>query len=158
MRSRAFAFVAVIILLLAGVNALHAGWGEAVEESGDLQTVTNESWTVDQGNVTKLNDSNRFDAVYESDVTVYNASDVEISADGNFTWFQSNGSIRAATGSTFLADGSTAKITYEYHNETDDQTAVKELTTLPFRWSDVVTLALGVGLFVATFIIIKEAK
>lgn len=116
-----FGLAVVLLYLLVAVSS--TGYQAAVT-ADDAVSITNESWTVDQGNVTTLANSNQ-DVVYADSVEVRNDTDVVVEPDGNYTWYESNGTIRALAGAPALADASTASINYTYYEPSDRQRSVR---------------------------------
>jgi len=117
--SKAFAVIAVTILLLAGALAV----GYAAEEGGERYETTNESWTADPGNTTTLDYSNIENASYTRTVDVRDDNGSQLVVDVDYTWNQSNGTITALQNGS-LADGDTAYIDYTYRIPTTQQTAM----------------------------------
>lgn len=124
---RMFVVVGVAVLLLGGVGALQSGHDQAARETGALDTA-NESFTVDEGNLTGFAESNRTDIVYNESVTVTQGGQTH-EAGGNYSWHSTNGTLRVHTGSA-LTDNETANIAYGWHTPTEGQQSVESQTTL----------------------------
>lgn len=147
MYRRIVAFVFVAILLMALVGVAQHGYRESVRDSQPATTHGKEVWTVDEGNVTTLNNSNQDDLVYaaQADVTVEQTG-TTFEAEGNWTWFEHNGTVKAIDG-TQLTDGADANITYDTYEPTDEQQlGLTILMFLPETLGGALTLVLGIGI------------
>lgn len=111
--------IALIVLVIIGGVAVY-GTQATLEDAGDDLIVQNETFTPDAGNVTTLEYSSQNGAYYDDDVTVYDENDSVMSNGTDYEWYASNGTIRTLTGGG-LANDSTAKITYEYQQTTQQQ-------------------------------------
>lgn len=140
----AVAFMVVGMILAGGVTALEQSFSEA----GNQQTVTNETFTPDGGNITTLSESNRDDVIYNRSVTIYDDSGTDTtvaSEPEDYRWFESNGTLKTnETGS--LAGDSSANITYGYFDSTEQKIGAQQLTSfLPRLFG----LMLPLGLVIA---------
>jgi hypothetical protein len=152
MRGRIFALAAISILLMGGVAALETGHQESVRSGDEVQTVENETWTVDAGNWTQLDAPGGDAAAYSqpANVTVYqNGSEVQRA--GNWTWDDHDARIKATDGGT-LVDGDQATVTYQAFPASGAQQATQSISMLPLStlasaWPFVlgVVLLLGAG-------------
>jgi hypothetical protein len=122
---------AVIALLAIAVIAMGAlvGFQAALADNASLSTVENETWTPDAGNVTTLNKSNLDAADYNETVTVRDSSGTVMSNETDYTWFDSNGTVKALTGGG-LDGESEATISYGYERAPDAQVEMAQLMAL----------------------------
>lgn len=107
--SKAFAVIAVTILLLTGALSIAYAGGEA----GHQYDVDNESWTADPGNTTNLSDSRVPNAVYDANVTVRDENHTRMQAGEDYEWNTENGTVTALENGS-LSDGEQAYIWYSY--------------------------------------------
>lgn len=126
MRSRILGLILIVMLLMAGVGIVQQGYRTSVRDANPQTAVTNETWTVDEGSVTALSESNR-DVVYidQESVTVYYNNET-VPPDGNWTWNAGNGTVRALSGSTFT-DGDSANISYAYASGQAEQQVARDI-------------------------------
>jgi hypothetical protein len=78
--------------------------------AGETSTVTNESITVDYGNLTYVSQDA---GSYDSNVMVYDSGDTELTEGMDYDWYANNGSV-GWYNTTETTDGETATITYSY--------------------------------------------
>lgn len=141
----------VAMLLMAGVGALESGYKQSVTEANTATVVENETWTVDEGNVTQLANSNK-DVVYNETVTVHNGNDV-VEPDGNYTWYASNGTIAALNGSTFT-DGQDATVTYGLTVPQNEQQLARDVgMLLPGVIGYDLIIIIGAAIFIGSIIV-----
>lgn len=88
--------------------------------------ITNETWIPDAGNITTLEDSNLSRAYYDENVTVYDENETLIEPTGNYTWYQSNGTIKALSGGDLDGDAN-ATISYDYQRASTTSTGIVAL-------------------------------
>lgn len=152
-RVLALGFVAILFMgVVAGVNV---GFEDTVRTSANAQVVENESWTVNEGTVTTLDESNR-DVVYSDEVTVRQSGTV-YEANGNYSWIQSNGTIRASTGSD-LTDGSSAEVTYDYSVPSEQQRLQRDiLMFVPGTVGETLIIVLGASLLLGAVALMAGA-
>lgn len=125
MRSRIFALILIVILLMAGVGIIQQGYRTSVRDVNP-QTSVNETWTVNEGSVTALSESNR-DVVYvEQREVIVTYQNETVPPDGNWTWNAGNGTVKALSGSTFT-DGDTANISYAYAKGSPEQKLTRDI-------------------------------
>lgn len=155
MRGRLFALVAIAVILMAGVGAVQSAYRSSVSESQPETTVTNETFTVSEGSVTTLSESNR-DVVYNDTVTLRQNGTV-FDQSGNYSWLEANGTIQVQAGSG-LTDGASANITYGYHVPENEQRLTRDLALVPLEvlGGDIVFLV-GLFVFMAAFVVLIKA-
>jgi len=157
MRSRIMALILIVLVLMAGVGIVQQGYRTSVREGAPQTAVTNETWAVDEGNVTTLTESNR-DVVYapQRDIVVRYNNDT-VPAEGNWTWNAGNGTVKALSGSTFT-DGDTAKISYRYADGAPEQELARNIGL--FAVSDLSGTFIeigGVAMLLAAFVVFARA-
>lgn len=140
---RAVAAVLVLIIFaMVGVSGLEA----ALASGGDAVTVENETWTPDSGTVTQLDDSNQTGAFYDESVTVRDENGTLSDEGTDYEWFESNGTVKALSGGNLDGDSS-ATITYEYQQTSDEERALAGLLAWTPRLLGLVIPAFVVVLF-----------
>jgi len=110
------ATLSVLLVLIA------LGTGAAYTDAVETTAVTNESITVDYSASTPV-DATGEAVAFNSTVTVFNDSAVELVNETDYTWHPSNGTVTwNDTGNTI--NGETATISYEYDAHTDETESV----------------------------------
>lgn len=141
------AALAIAILAIVGSVALEA----ALENAGEDNTISNETWTPNAGNVTELDDSNRNGAYYSHNVSVYDSTGTEVAPGDDYEWFTGNGTVKAVTGGA-LDGESSANITYSYQQTTEEH---RTLAALLGRMPQLMGMALPVFLIVGLLAILR---
>lgn len=142
MLDRLVAAMLVGVVLFGGLTAIYFAFSDSVGATGDHQAEINESVSVDHGDRVTLADSELAEVVYdeESNVSVYNQSGAAIAPDGNWSWTQDNGTLVWDSNPQYLANGSTAEVTYGYREPTDSQSLALFVGTLPMQLGDAIML------------------
>lgn len=122
----AIAVVAIVIFAAAGTVVVL----DTLRDVGTPKTIDNESVTPDS-NYTSLAESDSELALYnDSDsVAVWNGTHNEVKPGGNWSWQQTNGSLKIVNNS-YLDGLSTAKVTYGYVRQTPDQDRAEDIAAL----------------------------
>lgn len=107
---------------MGGLATFQAG----LELAGEDQTIENETWTPDPGNVTALDESNRDGAYYTDNVSVYGEMGGEMEYGSDYIWYAGNGTVQAVQGGDLDGDAE-ATITYGYQQTTAEQRSLTEL-------------------------------
>jgi len=118
-------FVGLAIIAVGGVYVYMESY-ESV--ASDTETFMNETQT-DTTGLVGLDNSNKSEVIYyeASNITVYNASDAEMSRPDDYVWNRLNGTITVnATGD--LSGDSQLKATYGYNVGSDQAQAVLQVT------------------------------
>lgn len=157
MASRFVALIGVMVFLMLGGGIISAQHSQSVRDAGDRTLVENEAWNPEEGSVTTLNHSNYETLVYgtQEEVDVYQGGS-EYVADGNWTWYDGNGTVKAVNG-TSLNTSESAKITYSYYQPTQEQALLVDLGTIPIRFGGELLMLLTFSLFVLVFVIVGRA-
>lgn len=121
------AILAIVGIALFSMIAI-MGFNAALADNQQRTDITNESFTPDAGNVTELQDSRLDAATYDDDsnVTVYNASDVEMTEGTDYEWFQENGTLKTLSGGDLEGDA-TANVSYGYDRPPADQVMLSQV-------------------------------
>lgn len=145
------AIIGLAILAFVGVAGIQA----SLIEAGDDISVTNETFqSPSAGTVIQLDDSERSNAYYDANVTVYNASDVEMDPGVDYDWIQTNGTLKPLSGGDLAGDAD-GKITYSYQLTTDEEQRIAGLLAQLPRIIGVVLPVLGV---IFLFVILRGAS
>lgn len=152
MSRRIVAFWVLLVLCLMAVGMPFI-LSTAMEQSERHITRYNESFSP-TGDVT-LNDSQISYAEYDSGVRVHNGSGTYIDPEGNYTWYQSNGTLTVETNST-LDNSSEGKVTYGYRAQTEDQRDWSLALVDVNRIWVLVPLILGVVLLIMFLLVLGE--
>lgn len=155
MANRIVVLAGFAILIFVGLGAVNAQWQDSVTDSQDAIEVENESWTVDAGSITQLDNSDR-DVVYNDSVTVRDENDTVVAADGNYSWLAGNGTVKALSGSSELSDGESATITYRYTEPSNAQNLAKSVGMLPVTLGDEIALALAAGVLLGAVALLRR--
>jgi len=113
------AIVAILALAIVAIGGVY-GLEMALADVGTTNSVTNESWTPDAGNVTALNNSNLNGAYYHNDTAVYDENNTLQEEGTDYEWFETNGTVKALTGGGLDGD-SDATISYSWEQTTAQQ-------------------------------------
>lgn len=109
-------FLVLAICATAAAPALSA----TLNEAGDDETITNESFTPKAGSVTTLERSSLSNTKYVDDVAVFDDGNDRVFEPDDYQWFERNGTIKTVTGGQL--DGATsATVTYSYQQTTERQ-------------------------------------
>lgn len=143
--SRVVAVLGVFILLFAGLYGLSAHYEATVTESNNQTEITNETFTVQEGELHEFSESRR-DVIYNDTVEVYqNGSEIQSNGGDNWEWRGGTGTLYVPNGSE-LVDGDDASITYRFTEPTSEQQVAKDVTMQPFRLGEGLTLIGGIVL------------
>lgn len=149
--SRLIALIAVALLVLAGASAIDS----TLVQSGDQSSIENETWTPDAGNITILGESQRDGAYYNQTVAVYDENDTEMTANEDYRWFSSNGTVKAIQGGDLDGDSS-ATITYGYSQTTSEQRGFSDTFASGFDVAGLLVFVLGIALVLAFISVLGE--
>lgn len=151
--------LAVVILgavFMAGVGMVQSQYQQSVTGAYEPTTITNESFTVNEGDRTVLNESNR-DVVYNETVQVYQ-NGTEFESDGNYTWTAANGTIFVPNGSG-LTNNSTANVTYQFTVPDEQQQLARDVGMIPgIALSEGLLLGLGGALLIGAIAVLASLQ
>lgn len=121
--------VAIFGLVVVAMLAAY-GFQAALADAGEDYTVVNETFTPGAGTITELENSNLTGGYYDNATEVYDGNGTEMDAGTDYTWLESNGTIRTLAGGGLDGD-SEATITYSYQQTSKEQRGIaKALTAL----------------------------
>lgn len=109
-------FLVLAFCVAAAAPALSA----TLNEAGENERITNETFTPSAGSVTTLDQSSLSNTVYDDDVTVFDSSNNRVYEPDDFVWFESNGTIKTVAGGELDGDTS-ATVSYSYQQTTEQQ-------------------------------------
>lgn len=122
MAGRIVLLVTLALVFIGGISVV-----DSAHVTGSPNTaIENETWVPDAGNVTTLSDSNLERAYYDPAATVYDENKTLMDPAGNYTWYQSNGTIEATTGGDLDGDAN-ATISYGYQQASTTSTGIATL-------------------------------
>lgn len=138
--TKALTLVGLALLFLVGIGAVNA----AYEGAGTQQTISNESFTPNAGNVTTLEHSNLDGVYYDQTVVVRDSSGTLADAGADYVWYPSNGTIKTVPDGR-LAGDTQATIDYGYEATSQVQNDLAALFGHGFQVGQLMILVLGVG-------------
>lgn len=144
MTERIVLVVSLALIFGGGVVAINASYAS----TGEQTTITGEGWTPDTGNVTTLNNSNLETAIYDPAVKVYDENGTRVMAAEDYTWYRSNGTIKALSGGE-LANDASATITYEYSEPDSSARTVAGLLGRGMNVASFFVFVVGIGIVLA---------
>lgn len=133
--------LAVAMLVLVGAAAANS----ALTTAGQHETIVNETFTPDSGNITTLNQSNRVDCcIYDRTVTVYDEKGSLAVNQTDYRWYPSNGTIKTLSGGELDGDNS-ATITYGFSTPTALSKGIAGVFASGFDVAALMVFVLGAG-------------
>lgn len=127
----AFAVVAVFLVLAGGV--VSAQLAMSARGSGEETQISGETWSPSEGQTTNLSRSHEDNVVYsEQSEVVVTQNDTTKAASGNWSWDETNGTVKAVNG-TGLNTSDDAQIAYSVYQPSETQTLLVSLGTMPVR-------------------------
>jgi ribosomal protein S28E/S33 len=145
---RAFAFVAVGVLLFAGLGAMGAGINQSVASAGDQRVVENETFQPQAGQAYQADDAGIQYAFYPSENVTVEQDGLAYTREGNYTWDAQRG-VLTVTNDTGLDTGTNASVTYEVREATNEQRLLAETGGAPLALGDVIMLVMAIGVVLA---------
>jgi len=151
MRYANFAIAVIVVVLLAGAAFSAFAIADTAQDDAAQEnaTVTNETLTQEAGTYQLVSQAtDEFTTGFNDSVTVYNSSDVELTAGADYRWNATDGAILFES-SPRTQDGASANITYQYQQNTAGVQEVSgPLNTITANMGLLATLGGGVSLVV----------
>lgn len=144
-RQLVFVVVMAFIVLLGGMGAISAAYGEG----GQLTEIEDEEFEPVGGETIILDNSNIDDADYSETVTVIDNQDNQFVAGEDYYWHSSNGTITVIENSS-LSEENSAFITYNFTVPTDEANTFIGMV-------DSLTLGLVGVVFGVSFLVLLQA-
>lgn len=153
---RVVGFVAIAILLFAGLGMADAAYTDAVDVGGIANSTNDTDVNVTAGAFANLSEGNVSTYVYDpaSNVTV-TQNGTTWAAAGNWTWHQDNGTLQWAD-PTGLNTSENASVEYSWREPTAEQAWVRTLSLLGLQRGDVILVALAGGAAFGAFGIVRR--
>lgn len=127
MRERFLTVVILAIVLVGFGMAAESAHRDAVRGSQDVTVVEQEPFQPTAGQVRQLNNSDDDLVFNESDSVTVDQNGTVIESQGNWTWYESNGTLKINQ-STAMNTSESANVSYGYYEPSNEQQLTKELS------------------------------